>query len=268
MVDRSRVAPVIVSAIPWHPLSLFATLCHSLPLFVTRFRWQDASRNVSIAEGGRHLLATALLDPRNSQFLLLCEDTVPLFSFSFTISYITNTPYSFVDSVPEVWEHWLPSFETLFPPTDWRVGEPWFVLQRPHAALVVSDIEYYRAFRQAGLPDEFEARSYFSTLIDKKDPGSIFNRSLVYTRWPSLGPGPKDPKQIPVMFFFWDVLPGLISDMASPLCPYIPGTRNDTYKGIGIGESSKQPCYLFARRLHGDAITALLRWLPAQVRLV
>lgn len=152
--------------------------CYSLASISPCFS-QEKEKNLTITEAARHLLATALLDPHNSHFVLMCEATVPFFNFTFTRQCITNTPYSFVEATPSVWEHWQAA---LFPREDRRVGEPWFALQRRHAALVVSSISFYRAVRQAQLPDDLEARSYFSTLLSTQDPGGFYNRTLVYAR--------------------------------------------------------------------------------------
>jgi len=67
------------------------------------------------------------------------------------------------------------------------------MLQRPHAAMVVSDVEQFEVFRNAGLPGVYEARSYFSTLLWRKDPGSFLEplpgvRPLALSGPPAQGP--------------------------------------------------------------------------------
>jgi len=40
-------------------------------------------------------MASALLDPRNTHFILVCESTVPLFTFDFTYEFSTSEPRGF-----------------------------------------------------------------------------------------------------------------------------------------------------------------------------
>jgi len=106
---------------------------------------------MSMVDAERRLLASALLDPSNTHFTLLCKATLPLLDFNTTFHFITQAPNSFVHTTLPSYKVWSETFLPEVPGADWRRGSAWYTLQRRHASVVIADTEYYRAFKRVSL---------------------------------------------------------------------------------------------------------------------
>ncbi|KAK8550623.1 hypothetical protein V6N12_039322 [Hibiscus sabdariffa] len=103
---------------------------------------------ISMVDAERRLLANALLDPDNQQFVLLSDSFVDLGPHG-------SGRYS---------ERMLPEIEKAA----FRKGSQWFSMKRQHAIIVMADTLYYSRFR------------LYCKMID---PNGITNRSVTYVDW-------------------------------------------------------------------------------------
>ncbi|CAJ1941791.1 unnamed protein product [Sphenostylis stenocarpa] len=106
---------------------------------------------ISMVDAERRLLANALQDPDNQQFVLLSDSCVPLYHFDYIYNYLMYTNISFVDCFKDPGPHgngrysdrMLPEVEVK----DFRKGAQWFAMKRQHAIIVMADSLYYSKFR-------------------------------------------------------------------------------------------------------------------------
>ncbi|KAK8645297.1 hypothetical protein V6N13_119138 [Hibiscus sabdariffa] len=123
---------------------------------------------ISMVDAERRLLANALLDPDNQQFVLLSDSFVDLGPHG-------SGRYS---------ERMLPEIEKAA----FRKGSQWFSMKRQHAIIVMADTLYYSRFRLYCKPN-FEGRNcyadehYLPTFFNMIDPNGITNRSVTYVDW-------------------------------------------------------------------------------------
>lgn len=200
----------------------------------------------------RRLLAAAMLDVRNSHFVLLCESSIPLFDFPFTFNYITNqsNAYSYVDSSPGDPEYWTPELLPLVPKSEWRVGQPWWTLQRKHAAILLADVAHYHRFQQPNLNlTAVSEQHYYATVLGNQGLRDIVPRTLMFQRWRH-PPGQRDAYSQPRTIHSWDATQGFLLDASGAQCLW-DGTI-------------RMPCFLFARKMGNDTASALLPILPVR----
>ncbi|XP_039051425.1 glycosyltransferase BC10-like isoform X3 [Hibiscus syriacus] len=147
---------------------------------------------ISMVDAERRLLAHALLDPDNQQFVLLSDSCVPLHNFDYVYNYLMHTNVSFLDCFVDLGphgtgrysEHMMPEIEKAA----FRKGSQWFSLKRQHAIIVMADTLYYTNFRLYCKP-HFEGRNcyadehYLPTFFNMIDPSGIANRSVTYVDW-------------------------------------------------------------------------------------
>ncbi|KAH1067206.1 hypothetical protein J1N35_032193 [Gossypium stocksii] len=147
---------------------------------------------ISMVDAERRLLAHALLDPDNLQFVLLSDSCVPLHNFDYVYNYLMHTNVSFIDCFVDLGphgtgrysEHMMPEVEKA----NFRKGSQWFSMKRQHAIIVMADSLYYTKFRLYCKPN-FEGRNcyadehYLPTFFNMIDPGGIANRSVTYVDW-------------------------------------------------------------------------------------
>jgi len=155
---------------------------------------------------GARLLANALLDPRNTHFVLLSETCIPFYDFDFTFKYITQSPTSFLENTaPLNW--WSQTMLPLVPEDKLRKGSAWFAIQRRHAALIVADQEFYAQFDKGwGFGHGFDEH-YYQTLLTHLDPGGLANRSVMYAAF-------KQWKVHPIVYSFEDISPPFLASMS------------------------------------------------------
>ncbi|KAK5773104.1 hypothetical protein PVK06_049408 [Gossypium arboreum] len=127
---------------------------------------------ISMVDAERRLLARALLDPDNQQFVLLSESCIPLQNFDYVYNYLMLTNVSFIDSFVDLGPHGSGRYsEHMMPEVEkdhFRKGSQWFSMKRQHAIIVMADSLYYTKFR------------YYCKMID---PVGIANRSVTYVDW-------------------------------------------------------------------------------------
>lgn len=198
----------------------------------------------------KRLLAHALLDSRNSHFVLLSQWCAPLWDSELTFRTIVESPRSFVDTTgtPACWSE---SLSPRIPREQLRSGSPWFAVIRKHAWLVVRDASYYKAFRRGWQCRHGAAQYYCQTLLPRMVAPDLANRSVTYSRDPERGEGP--PELAPLQAFeAGDVREESLRSIAAHRC---------------LGPSRVElPCFLFARSFGPGTLEPLLELLPLSVR--
>ncbi|KAJ1378225.1 Glycosyl transferase, family 14, partial [Sesbania bispinosa] len=147
---------------------------------------------ISMVDAERRLLANALQDPDNQQFVLLSDSCVPLYNFDYIFYYLINTNISFVDCFWDPGPHGNGRYsERMLPEVemnDFRKGAQWFSMKRQHAVVVMADNLYYTKFRahcQPGLEGKncIADEHYLPTFFKIVDPGGIANWSITHVDW-------------------------------------------------------------------------------------
>ncbi|KAH9760060.1 hypothetical protein KPL70_000037 [Citrus sinensis] len=193
---------------------------------------------ISMLDAEKRLLAHALLDPDNQQFVLLSdsfEDPGPH----------GNGRYS---------EHMLPEVEKK----DFRKGSQWFTLKRQHAMIIMADSLYYTKFKHYCKPN-MEGRNcyadehYLPTLFHMIDPAGIANWSVTHADW-------SEGKWHPKAYRAQDISSEFLKSLAA-----IDETfhiTSDEQKKVTImpcmWNGMKRPCYLFARKFNPEALDKLV----------
>ncbi|KAG7965806.1 hypothetical protein I3843_08G018900 [Carya illinoinensis] len=155
---------------------------------------------ISMVDAEKRLLANALLDPDNQQFVLLSESCIPLHGFQYVYHYLIYTNVSFIDSILDPGPAGVGRYsERMFPEVkidDFRKASQWFSLKRQHAVMVISDSFYYRKFslycrRNMDGQHCFSDEHYFATLFHMTDPAGISNWSVTHVDWSEKNRHPK-----------------------------------------------------------------------------
>ncbi|KAE8665578.1 Core-2/I-branching beta-1,6-N-acetylglucosaminyltransferase family protein isoform 3 [Hibiscus syriacus] len=160
---------------------------------------------ISMVDAEKRVLAHALSDPDNQQFVLLC---IPLQNFYYVYNYLTLTNVSFIDCFVDLGphgsgrysEHMMPEVEKK----DFQKGSQWFSLKRQHAVIIMADSLYYTKFRYyckvicfmelpfllqsvfriwkaaIAMPTSITYQLFSTSMID---PDGIANRSVTYVDW-------------------------------------------------------------------------------------
>nr|AFK47927.1 unknown [Lotus japonicus] len=185
---------------------------------------------ISMIDAERRLLANALQDLDNQQFVLLSDSCVPLFNFDYIFHYLVHTNISFVDSFRDPGphgngrysEHMLPEVEIK----DFRKGAQWFSMKRQHADIVVADHLYCSKFQDFCQPG-FEGKNciadehYLPTFFKIVDPGGIANWSVTHVDW-------SERKWHPKSYKAQDVTYGLLKNI-TVWCYYNCNLHNKAY---------------------------------------
>lgn len=204
--------------------------------------WEQATKwgTITIIDAERRLLANALLDPRNTHFVLLSETCIPFYDFDFTFKYITESSTSFLKTTaPLNW--WSQSMLPLVPENKLRKGSAWFALQRRHAALIVADEEFYAQFDKGwGFGHGFDEH-YYQTLLTHLDPGGLANRSIMYAAF-------RLWKVHPIVYSFEDISHPFLESITNSTCDWNTGLQG--------------PCFLFGRKFAVQALDPLFEHLP------
>ncbi|KRH02813.1 hypothetical protein GLYMA_17G060300v4 [Glycine max] len=207
---------------------------------------------ISMVDAERRLLANALQDTDNQQFVLLSDSCVPLYDFEYIYEYLMYTNISFVDCFKDPGphgngrysDHMLPEVEVK----DFRKGAQWFAMKRQHAIIVMADNLYYSKFRsycQPGLEGKncIADEHYLPTFFQMVDPGGIANWSLTHVDWSERKWHPKSYRAQDVTY---ELLKNITKEVQSWPC---------LWNGI------QKPCYLFARKFTPETLDSLLRLL-------
>ncbi|KAJ4958351.1 hypothetical protein NE237_025462 [Protea cynaroides] len=217
---------------------------------------------ISMVDAERRLLANALQDPDNQQFVLLSDSCVPLHNFDYVYNYLMDTNISFIDCFDDPGphgtgrysEHMLPEVEKK----DFRKGAQWFSMKRQHAVIVMADVLYYTKFKnycQPGMEGRncYSDEHYLPTLFHMIDPLGIANWSVTHVDW-------SEGKWHPKAYRAQDVTYELMKNITS-IDESIHVT-SDEKKEVQIKpcfwNGMRRPCYLFARKFYPEALDNLL----------
>ncbi|KAG7965813.1 hypothetical protein I3843_08G019000 [Carya illinoinensis] len=181
---------------------------------------------ISMVDAEKRLLANALVDPDNQQFVLLSE--------------------SILDPGP----HGVGRYsECMFPEVkidDFRKASQWFSLKRQHAVMAISDSFYYRKFSLYCRPNMdgehcYSDENYLATLFHvNADPAGISNWAVTHVDWSEANWHPKT-------YMAPDVTHELLKDIAKRAM-VTPCSWN----------GKKRPCFLFARKFQPETLDKLM----------
>ncbi|KAE9602435.1 putative glycosyl transferase, family 14 [Lupinus albus] len=217
---------------------------------------------ISMVDAERRLLANALQDPDNLQFVLLSDSCVPLYNFDYIYNYLMHTNISFVDCFKDPGphgngrysEHMLPEIEVK----DFRKGAQWFSMKRQHAVLVMADHLYYSKFRaycQPGLDGKncIADEHYLPTFFQMVDPGGIANWSLTHVDW-------SERKWHPKSYMTQDVTYELLKNITSiDVSVHVTSDeKREVQRWPCSWNGIQKPCYLFARKFTPETLDKLL----------
>eukprot|EP00256_Glycine_max_P057559 XP_014625424.1 uncharacterized protein LOC100784132 isoform X2 [Glycine max] len=220
---------------------------------------------ISMVDAERRLLANALQDTDNQQFVLLSDSCVPLYDFEYIYEYLMYTNISFVDCFKDPGphgngrysDHMLPEVEVK----DFRKGAQWFAMKRQHAIIVMADNLYYSKFRsycQPGLEGKncIADEHYLPTFFQMVDPGGIANWSLTHVDW-------SERKWHPKSYRAQDVTYELLKNITSiDVSMHVTSDeKKEVQSWPCLWNGIQKPCYLFARKFTPETLDSLLRLL-------
>ncbi|XP_020227358.1 glycosyltransferase BC10 isoform X1 [Cajanus cajan] len=230
---------------------------------------------ISMVDAERRLLANALQDPDNQQFVLLSDSCVPLYHFNYIYDYLMYTNISFVDCFKDPGPHgngrysdrMLPEVEVK----DFRKGAQWFSMKRQHAIIVMADSLYYSKFRsycqiawrlvciplhiQPGLEGRncIADEHYLPTFLQMVDPGGIANWSVTHVDWSERKWHPKSYRARDVTF---ELLKNITSIDVS--VHVTSDEKREVQSWPCLWNGIQKPCYLFARKFTPETLQNLL----------
>ncbi|XP_028751353.1 glycosyltransferase BC10-like isoform X2 [Neltuma alba] len=230
---------------------------------VTRcINWPVVWGKISMVDAERRLLANALQDPDNEQFVLLSESCVPLYNFDYIYNYLMNTNISFVDCFKDPGphgngrysEHMLPEVEMK----NFRKGAQWFSVKRQHAVIIMADNLYYSKFRTYCEPG-VEGRNciadehYLPTFFHIIDPNGIANWSITHVDW-------SERKWHPKSYRARDVTYELLKNITSiDVSVHVTSDgKKEVQRWPCLWNGIQRPCYLFARKFTPETLDNLL----------
>lgn len=237
---------------------LYSIYVHSLPAYQANFPRTSVFYGrqipsqiaewgrVSMCDAERRLLANALLDISNEYFVLVSESCIPLYNFTLTYNYITNSNHSFMGAFDDPGpvgrgrynNKMLPEVNIL----QWRKGSQWFEVNRKLATIIVSDVTYYPKFKEFCRPACYVDEHYFPTMLTIRAPDLIANRSLTWVDWSRGGPHPATFGK---------------SDITEEFMKKLHDIRNCDYNG-----KPASVCCLFARKFSPGTLQPLFLLAP------
>ncbi|XP_019463528.1 PREDICTED: uncharacterized protein LOC109362292 isoform X1 [Lupinus angustifolius] len=249
--------------------SVYVHASQTKPVHVSRyFLNRDIRSNqvvwgkISMVDAERRLLANALQDPDNQQFVLLSDSCVPLYNFDYIYNYLMTTNISFVDCFKDPGphgngrysEHMLPEIEVK----DFRKGAQWFSMKRQHAVLVMADHLYYSKFQaycQPGLDGKncIADEHYLPTFFQMVNPGGIANWSLTHVDW-------SERKWHPKSYRIQDITYELLKNITSiDVSVHVTSDeKREVQRWPCLWNGIQKPCYLFARKFTPETLDKLL----------
>ncbi|XP_044464445.1 glycosyltransferase BC10 isoform X2 [Mangifera indica] len=224
--------------------------------------FQVAWGKISMLDAERRLLAHALRDPDNQQFLLLSDSCVPLHNFDYVYNYLMYTNVSYIDCFEDPGPHGNGRYsERMLPEVekkDFRKGAQWFSMKRQHAIIVMADNLFYTKFKLYCKPNMdgrncYTDEHYLPTLFHMFDPSGIANWSVTHVDW-------SEGKWHPKAYRTQDVTFELLKRIAS-IDESVHLTSNEKKKKTVqpcLWNGMKRPCYLFARKFYPETLDRLL----------
>ncbi|PWA94211.1 core-2/I-branching beta-1,6-N-acetylglucosaminyltransferase family protein [Artemisia annua] len=232
----------------------YSIYIHSLPSYEAKFEPTSVFHGrqipsqvvewgtMSMCDAERRLIANALLDISNEYFVLLSESCIPLYNFTLTYRYITNSEHSFMGAFDDPSSVGRGRYNYRMSPqvklSQWRKGSQWFEIHRNLAYLIISDTTYYPVFKEHCRPACYVDEHYFPTMLSIQAPESLANRSLTWVDWSRGGPHPATFGK---------------SDITEQFIKNLRRARNCYYNG-----QPSEICYLFARKFSPGSLEALL----------
>ncbi|PPD76435.1 hypothetical protein GOBAR_DD26652 [Gossypium barbadense] len=183
---------------------------------------------ISMVDAERRLLAHALLDPDNLQFVLLSDR------------------YS---------ERMMPEVEK----TAFRKGSQWFSMKRQHAIIIMADTFITQNFGfiasqilkgAIAMQTSITCQPFLMLMID---PGGIANRSVTYVDWSEGKWHPRSFRAEDISFEFLKNLSSIDDGIHITSDP-----KRRVFYGPCLWNNVKRPCYLFARKFYPDTLNRLL----------
>ncbi|GMY17770.1 glycosyltransferase BC10-like [Fagus crenata] len=217
---------------------------------------------ISMVDAEKRLLAHALIDPDNQQFVLLSDSCVPLHNFEYVYNYLMFTNVSFIDCFTDPGPHGTGRYsEHMLPEVEkkaFRKASQWFSMKRQHAIMVMADSLYYTKFRLYCKPNMdgrncYADEHYLPTLFNMIDPSGIANWSVTHVDW-------SEGKWHPKAYRAQDVTYELLKNITS-LDESIHVT-SDAKKTVMVTpclwNGMKRPCFLFGRKFYPETLDKLL----------
>ncbi|GJP41204.1 hypothetical protein CLOM_g879 [Closterium sp. NIES-68] len=233
---------------------------------------------MSMVDAERRLLTAALKERTNQHFVLVSEACIPLWDFDTIATYINSTSSSFVDAYRDpynksferyLWHIYMPTIRRR----DFVKGNQWFILQRRHAQMVVTDKDHYDAHNRTCAfriqwgryccADEH----YIQTLLHVKDPHGISYYPTTFTDWRLNQYHPmlyhrqnltanmvtlmKTTQQYIQFRSFWRDLKSNYTHILNKSAPQPPKTIEN---GFCVLQGKPRNCFLFARKFHKSSL--------------
>ncbi|ESW10780.1 hypothetical protein PHAVU_009G237400 [Phaseolus vulgaris] len=250
--------------------SVYVHASKTKPIHVSRyFVNRDVRSNqvvwgkISMVNAERRLLANALQDPDNQQFVLLSDSCVPLYTFDYIFDYLMYTNVSFVDCFKDPGPHGNGRYSQRMLPEveikNFRKGAQWFSMKRQHAVIVMADSLYYSKFKSYCQPG-FEGKNciadehYLPTFFQIVDPGGIANWSTTHVDW-------SERKWHPKSYRVRDVTYELLKNITS-IDVSVHVSSDEKRKAQSwpcLWNGIQKPCYLFARKFNPGTLDTLLQ---------
>nr|KJB53734.1 hypothetical protein B456_009G002900 [Gossypium raimondii] len=218
---------------------------------------------ISMVDAERRLLAHALKDPDNQQFVLLSESCIPLHSFDYVYDYLMHANMSFVDCFFDPGPHGHGRYSKHMLPVvekkDFRKGAQWFSIRRQHALVVMADSLYYSRFRDY-CKRGFDGKNciadehYLPTFFHIIDPGGIANWSVTHVDW-------SERKWHPKSYRARDVTYELLKNITSiELSVHVTSDeKREEQVQACLWNGVRRPCYLFARKFYPETLHKLMK---------
>ncbi|TYI79165.1 hypothetical protein E1A91_D05G003200v1 [Gossypium mustelinum] len=219
---------------------------------------------ISMVDAERRLLAHALKDPDNQQFVLLSESCIPLHSFDYVYDYLMHANMSFVDCFFDPGPHGHGRYSKHMLPVvekkDFRKGAQWFSIRRQHALVVMADSLYYSRFRDY-CKRGFDGKNciadehYLPTFFHIIDPGGIANWSVTHVDW-------SERKWHPKSYRARDVTYELLKNITSiELSVHVTSDeKREEQVQACLWNGVRRPCYLFARKFYPETLHKLMKF--------
>ncbi|PKA52906.1 hypothetical protein AXF42_Ash001887 [Apostasia shenzhenica] len=221
---------------------------------------------ISMVDAEKRLLANALQDMDNQQFVLLSDSCIPLHSFGYVYNYLMHTNMSFIDCFEDPGPHGTGRYsEHMMPEVEensFRKGSQWFSVKRQHALLILADSLYYTKFKLYCKPG-MEGRNcyadehYLPTFFHMIDPAGIANWSVTHVDW-------SEGKWHPKAYRAEDITFELLKNITSIDEHYHITSDEKKVEMIKpcLWNGKQTPCYLFARKFYPETLEKLLDLFP------
>ncbi|GJP41205.1 hypothetical protein CLOM_g879 [Closterium sp. NIES-68] len=251
------------------------------PLWERFFKVWRATRGASPSTSTRRTSPSAspATSPRSSATASsAAARCIPLWDFDTIATYINSTSSSFVDAYRDpynksferyLWHIYMPTIRRR----DFVKGNQWFILQRRHAQMVVTDKDHYDAHNRTCAfriqwgryccADEH----YIQTLLHVKDPHGISYYPTTFTDWRLNQYHPmlyhrqnltanmvtlmKTTQQYIQFRSFWRDLKSNYTHILNKSAPQPPKTIEN---GFCVLQGKPRNCFLFARKFHKSSL--------------